>query len=167
MKRLALMAALVFGAAAPAAAMEGTADWYIVSSNTQGVSTMDIGRLQRRGDVAVSMSAIYFIKPQTSADGQAVDFVQTLDSYDCSKRGFSRNIMAEGYQVGRQPPVFAYGEENGPAPWKQFQENSSGMSSWTAACNGVEPKYRIQDAKTHEDLLFRMRLRARELDAQQ
>lgn len=157
MKRLALMMALALGAAGPVVAMEGTAQWYVVSSNPQGVSTMDIGRLQRRGDVAVSMSAIYFVKPQTSAEGEVVDFVQTLDSYDCSKRGFSRNIMGEGYRVGQQPPVFAYGEENGRAPWKQFEEGSSGMSSWKAACEGVEDRYLIRNANTHEDLLFRLR----------
>ena len=163
-------AVCLFAALSPVTAQEsapqsfpsGTPAWFITSARPAATATMDVGRLEKQGEIAVSMSALYYVTPQESANGP-VDFIQTLDAYDCSQPGHVKNVMGEGYKVGQQPPVFAY--NNPEAIWKFYSAGSPGMDSWKAACEGPLRELQVKNVKTHEQVLEVVRQQARELDA--
>lgn len=170
MKQLALaavVAGLAMGAASPAMAQsKGTPAWYVTSANLDGTTTMDVGRLEKRGDVVVGMSTLYFVRSKATAEGDSVDFIQTLDAYDCSQSNSTRTLMAEGYKLGKQPPVFAYNDTK-DAKWKTYQDGTPGAKAWAAACQGPNPKLRLPAMETHEQVLDMVREHAAEYARQQ
>ena len=160
------MAAIVGLAMASGAAMAqdtGAADWYVVTSTESGMSTMDIGRLQRRGDAVVAESTLYLVRPRSNSDGAVVDFIRTMDAYDCSDPGRIRNVMSAGFRSDRDEPVFFYGEGERSPEWRRFEAGSPGMDVWTAACKGPNPQWRVKNMETHNQLLNLVRRQAAEL----
>ncbi len=146
--RLAFFGLLFTGGAY--AQSQGTPAWYVTSSTDKGATAMDVGRLERKEDVAVAMSALYFVVPQQGKDGP-VDFIQTLDAYDCSVPSRTRTIIGEGYRVGQYEPVFKFRDDQ--APWKTYGEKSPGMLAWLTACKGPNPQTLLPDLETHEQVL--------------
>ena len=162
MKKLGLAAVLGLVLAAPAMAQsQGASAWYVTSANEDGTTTMDVGRLEKRGDVVVGMASLYFVNSKTTKEGEAVDFIQTLDAYDCSHPNSSRTLMAEGYRVGKQPPVFAY-DDTKTAQWRTYNEGTPGAKAWEAACKGPNPGLKLPAVETHEQVLEMVREHAAE-----
>ena len=164
--RKTMMAALLGAAMASGAAMAqdtGTADWYVVTSTENGMSTMDMGRLQRRGDAVVAESTLYLVRPKRHSDGTVVDFIRTMDTYDCSDPGRIRNVMSAGFRADQKEPVFFYGEDELSPEWRRFESGSPGMDVWTAACKGPNPQWRVKNMETHNQLLDLVRRQAAEL----
>lgn len=155
MKHWALSLALV-GMALPAMAQSGQPRWHLVSMTPDGASTLDVGRLERRGNVVVGQSAIYFAVSKQAEQGK-VDFIQSLDAYDCSHPGAMRNLMAEGYRVGLQPPVFALDVRGEEPFWRTYGAGSAGMKAWSAACEGPQPDTELVNVETHEQVLDNIR----------
>lgn len=162
MKKFGLAAVLGLVMAAPAMAQSQSASaWYVTSANEQGTTTMDVGRLDKRGDVVVGQSALYFVRSKPTAEGDSVDFIQTMDAYDCSQPNSTRTLMAEGYKVGQQPPVFAYNDTK-TAEWKTYKDGTPGAQAWAAACQGPNPQLRLPNLDTHEQVLDLVREHAAE-----
>lgn len=167
MKRLGLVVGLGLLLASPAMAQSKAAqDWYVVSANEDGTTTLDVGRLEKRGEVVVGQGALYFVRSKPTAEGDSVDFIQTMDAYDCSQPNSSRTLMAEGYKLGQQPPVFAYNDSK-DAKWRTYKDGTPGAKAWVAACQGPNPKLRLPPMDTHEQVLDLVRQHAAEYARQQ
>lgn len=158
-----LSLALALMVSTPALA-QGNYAWYLTSITDKATSTMDIGRLERRGDVAVAMSTLYFVRTQRGSDGEEVDFIKSLEAYDGSAPGRQRILHMEGHRVDVGPPVFVVNTEGEAPVWKTYQEGSPGMASWTAACKGPNPKHHLKNVQTHEQVLEGVRKAANTLD---
>lgn len=159
-----LMALLIAGLMATSAqAQEGKYEWYVTGSNDSSLTMMDIGRVQREGDAAVAQSAMYMVRPTRIGDGATVDFIQTLDTYDCTDPGRIRNLVSAGYLANQQAPVFEFREGETEAQWKRFDAGSPGMRMWVAACHGPDPDMKLENVRTHVQVLNMVRQKAMEL----
>lgn len=158
-----LMVGLIAGLMATSAhAQDGEYAWYVISSNESTLTAMDIGRVQREGNAAVAQSAVYMVRPTPVGDS-TIDFIQTLDTYDCTDPGRIRNIISAGYLAEQAAPVFKYDESETGAEWKRFDAGSPGMMMWVAACHGPDPAMKLENVRTHVQVLNVVRQQAQKL----
>lgn len=131
--------------------------WYVVSATEHGVSVMDMGSVERKGQRVIAQSAMYLAQQTKTPEGVNVDVLQTLEEFDCSQPGKMRNIRSAGYRIDKQAPVFSFAPNEKDPSWREFGAQTPGMAVWKAACEGPDPTQRIEGTSDHREILQRVR----------